>query len=213
MPYDFISNIKDTPLRTGDGDDYFRIGALKIFADGSLGGRTAALETPYTDDPGNSGILVTPPEELNSQVLTGHAMGMQVAIHAIGDRAARVSIEAISRAQKIIERKDTRHRLIHCQVLTPSLISEMKRYEIIADVQPVFLRTDMQWAVSRLGRERMRSSYAWQTMMGPEFMWQEGQTALLNPDPAGIYAAVTRKTLKASPKRIFLMKPFAFRML
>lgn len=78
-----------TPLRTGDGDDYFRIGAVKMFTDGSLGGRTAALEEPYSDDPDNRGMLVLPEDELKEQVYLAHAQGMQVAVHAIGDRACQ----------------------------------------------------------------------------------------------------------------------------
>lgn len=202
LPYEFIDELLDSPLRTGDGDDYFRIGAVKIFADGSLGGRTAALEEPYSDDPSNSGMLVNSEEELKAQVYKCHSAGMQVAIHAIGDRAVRVSLAAIADALARVPRRDARHRLVHVQILAPNLISEMKRLGVIADVQPKFITTDMRWAQQRVGPERMRTSYAWKTMLRAGILMAGGSDCPVEPpDPLlGIYAAVTRKDLDGKPK-------------
>ncbi len=191
----------ETPLRTGDGDDYFRIGAIKLFADGSLGGRTAALETPYSDDPGNNGILVVSEDELREQVYLAHAQGMQVAIHAIGDRAVKVSLNAISSAQSRLPVNRARHRLVHVQILSPLLITEMRRVGIVADVQPKFLSTDMHWAVDRVGNARMRSSYSWRTMLRAGVPLAGGSDCPVEPlDPLyGIYCAVTRKDMEGEP--------------
>ena len=205
IPFDYMQEVSETPLRTGDGDDYLRIGAIKMFADGSLGGRTAALEAPYSDDPRNSGILVVSEEELKRRVHTAHALGMQVAVHAIGDRAVRVSLEAVSDAQSRLPRKSLRHRLVHTQILSPSLITEMRRVGVVADVQPKFLTTDMRWAQQRVGPERMRWSYSWHTMLKAGIPLAGGSDSPVEPpDPLfGIYAAVTRKDLDGRPKGAF----------
>jgi predicted amidohydrolase YtcJ len=204
-PYEFLDELAEGPMRTGDGDDYFRIGAVKIFADGSLGGRTAALEEPYSDDPASSGILVVSEEELRARVYRAHALGMQVAVHAIGDRAVRVALEAIGYAQAKVPRERPRHRIVHAQILSPGLISEIKRNGVVADVQPKFLTTDMRWAQERVGPRRMRSSYAWRTMLKAGLQMAGGSDCPVEPaDPLwGIYAAVTRKDMEGGPKTSF----------
>lgn len=201
LPYSLLPELAATPLRTGDGDDYVRIGAVKIMADGSLGGRTAALEKPYADDRSTSGILVTPPDRLREAVYTCHALGMQVAIHAIGDRAVRVALEAIGHAQSRIVRSPLRHRVVHAQILSPLLMSEMKRARAIADIQPKFITTDRHWALQRVGPERIRSSYAWRTMQRSGLMLAGGSDCPVEPaNPCyGIYAAVTRQDLDGEP--------------
>ena len=201
LPWDFMKDLVSTPLRTKDGDDYFRIGGVKLFADGSLGGRTAALEEPYSDDPSTRGILVLDETELKERVYLAHAVGMQVAIHAIGDRAVRVALEAIDAAQTRLPRKDPRHRLIHTQILSPILITGMKRSGVVADVQPKFISTDMRWAQQRVGTERLRSSYAWRTMLKAGIPLAGGSDCPVEPpDPLlGIYCAVTRKDMEGHP--------------
>jgi predicted amidohydrolase YtcJ len=201
IPVEFIQDLFETPLRTGDGDDFFRIGAIKLFADGSLGGRTAALEAPYSDDPDNRGILVVHEEELKEQVYLAHAQGMQVAVHAIGDRAARVSLEAISSAQSKLPANHIRHRIVHAQILSPHIITEMRRVKVVADIQPKFISTDMRWAVERVGAARMRSSYSWRTMRRAGIPLAGGSDCPVEPlDPLlGVYCAVTRKDIDGNP--------------
>jgi predicted amidohydrolase YtcJ len=201
LPVSMLAELAETPLRTGDGDDYLRIGAAKMFADGSLGGRTAALEESYSDEPGNSGILVTSEDDLRKDVYWAHSLGMQVAVHCIGDRATRVSLSAIDNAQSRLPRKSLRHRLVHTQILSPALITEMRRVRVVADVQPKFLTTDMRWAHERVGAQRMRSSYAWHTMLKAGIPLAGGSDCPVEPsDPLwGIYAAVTRKDMDGHP--------------
>jgi predicted amidohydrolase YtcJ len=201
MPREALDGILETPLRTGDGDDYFRIGAVKVFSDGSLGGRTAALEAPYADDRSTSGILVTDESALKDAVYLAHAAGMQVAIHAIGDRATRISLAAINEAQSRIPRTSLRHRIVHAQILAPLLISEMKRTGVVVDVQPKFITTDMRWAQERVGAQRMRSSYAWRTMLKAGIPMAGGSDSPVEPPDTlfGIYAAVTRRDMEGNP--------------
>lgn len=202
LPYEFLDNILETPYRTGSGDLYFKFGAVKIFADGSLGARTAALSEPYSDDPSQKGLLVLPQEELNERVYRAHAAGMQVAIHAIGDEAVRVSLEAINRAQSLISKNNTRHRIVHAQILSPQLITEMKRVGVVVDIQPKFISSDMVWAQDRVGSQRMRSSYAWKTMLRARIPLAGGSDCPVEPpDPLlGIYCAVTRKNMNGEPE-------------
>ncbi len=202
IPVEYLQEIASTPLRTRDGDDYVRIGAVKMFADGSLGGGTAALDAPYSDEPSTSGILVTPEEDLKADVYLSHALGMQVAIHAIGDRATRVALGAIDSAQSKLPRKSLRHRLVHTQILSPHLITEMRRVRVVADVQPKFLTTDMRWAQERVGTQRMRSSYAWRTMLRAGIPLAGGSDCPVEPaDPLfGIYAAVNRTDMDGDPR-------------
>lgn len=201
VPGEFFEELSNSPFRTGDGDDYFRIGAVKLFADGSLGGRTAALESDYSDDPGNNGILVVSEEDLKDMVNRAHSIGMQVAIHAIGDRAVTVSLEAIDYAQSRLSEYKLRHRIVHAQILTPTLISEMKRVGVVADIQPKFLSTDMLWALDRVGPERMQSSYSWRSMLKAGIPLAGGSDCPVEPpDPLlGIYCAVTRKDMHENP--------------
>ncbi len=201
VPGEFLEELSNSPLRTGDGDDYFRIGAVKLFADGSLGGRTAALEFDYSDDPGNNGILVVSEEDLKDTVHRAHSIGMQVAIHAIGDRAVKVSLEAIDYAQSRLFEYELRHRIVHAQILTPALISEMKRVGVVADIQPKFLSTDMLWALDRVGPERMQSSYSWRSMLKAGIPLAGGSDCPVEPpDPLfGIYCAMTRKDMHGNP--------------
>lgn len=201
MPWDYLNALASEVERTGDGDDFFRIGAVKIFADGSLGGRTAALEAPYLDDPGNTGMLVLSEEELERRVFLAHALGMQVAVHAIGDRAVRVSLSAVEKAVSKVHRHDHRHRLVHVQILSPGLITDMKRAGIVADVQPKFLSTDMRFALDRVGAERMRTSYAFRSLASAGVPLAGGSDSPVEPlDPLyGIYCAVTRKDMQGEP--------------
>lgn len=202
VPWDFFPELLETPLRTNCGNEFFKVGAIKLFADGSLGARTAALEFSYEDDPGNAGMLTASQEELSEQVYRAHAAGMQVAIHAIGDRALRIALSAIASAQARIPWPWRRHRIVHAQVVSPELVREMRRNRVVADIQPRFIDTDMRWAESRLGKARMRYAYAWKTLLRAGIPLAGGSDCPVEPiDPLlGIYAAVTRKNEAGEPE-------------
>lgn len=191
----------ESGLRTGDGDPWFRVGALKLFADGSLGGRTAALRHPYADDPGNSGMYIWPREAFHALVDESHRRGMQVAVHAIGDGGAELAISAMVAAMRRTPRQDPRHRVIHCQVMGPDLIRAMAEHGLIAEIQPKFVTTDMAWADARVGPERARYSYAWRSLLHAGVRCAGGSDCPIEPiDPVlGLYAAVARQDLDGQP--------------
>ena len=111
-------------MRTGDGTPWFRIGNIKLLTDGSLGARTGFLRTDYCGEPGNRGVAVYTQEELDEVVLAAHLAGMQCAFHAIGDGAVERAVTAVERAQSV-QRKDLRHRIVHCQFADEDIFRRM----------------------------------------------------------------------------------------
>jgi hypothetical protein len=168
-----------------------RVNGVKIYADGSLGARTAALREPYSDDPKNTGILRYSDEALSDLVDKVDSMGMQVIVHAIGDRAVEQAAAALGRVAGADNPR--RHRIEHASLLPKDLRSKMLRHGIRAAVQPLFITSD-SWAVDRLGEERARDLYPLKTMLA------EGVVASGSSDSPvesmspilGIWAATTR---------------------
>lgn len=128
----------DLGLRTGLGDDRLSIGALKVFADGGMMARTAALTAPYVggDD---CGLLQDAPEALAEVIVDGHTAGWQLAVHAIGDRAVDVTLDALARAQRARPRPDARHRVEHCGLTRPDQLDRLARVGAVVVIQPAFL--------------------------------------------------------------------------
>lgn len=197
----YVDDLIAKGLRTGAGDEWFRIGPLKIFADGSLGGGTAALSEPYTDAPDSCGIPQLAPADMDALVAKAHTHGLQVAIHAIGDRAAEIALAAIARAQAALPGQQLRHRIVHCQILRSDLVDQFVREGVVADIQPKFITTDLHWAERRLGRDRLRWSYAWRDLLEAGVRCAGGSDSPVEPlEPfLGIYAAVTRRDLDGQP--------------
>jgi predicted amidohydrolase YtcJ len=172
--------------------------SVKLYADGALGSRGAALLTPYNDDPGNSGLLLSKPEHLADVARRARAAGFQVNTHAIGDRGVRNAIDAYEAAGVTPE---DRFRIEHFQVAAPSDFPRIARDGIIASMQPTHATSDMYWAEDRVGPERIRGAYAWRTVLnsgarltlGSDFPVED-----VNPF-FGIYAAVTRQDQKGWP--------------
>lgn len=158
---------RDSGLRTGFGDDRLRVGPLKLFSDGSLIGRTAAVSQPFLEDPNpnNLGMEMMPQEELDAIVLDGHRHGYQVAIHAIGDRAIEMCLDAYQRAQQAIPREDTRHRIEHCGILRPDLISRLVDQRVLPVSQPIFIREYGDGFIRHLGRERIALTYPFRSLL------------------------------------------------
>ena len=158
---------RNTGLRTGFGDGRLRVGPLKLFSDGSLIGRTAAVSQPFLEDPdpNNLGMEMMPQEELNERVLDGHRNGYQVAIHAIGDRAIEMCLDAYRNAQEAVPRKDTRHRIEHCGILRPDLIQRLVDQQVIPVSQPIFIREYGDGFIRHLGRERVALTYPFKSLL------------------------------------------------
>ncbi len=188
-------------LRSGFGDEWLRIGGVKIFADGALGPRTAAMVEPYENEPGNYGIVVTEKEEMMAYAADASANGLSVTIHAIGDRANHDVLDVYEavRSQEGSGKK-LRHRIEHVQVLHPNDINRLAELNIIASMQPLHATSDMEMADAYWG-ERARYSYAVRTVL------DSGATVVFGSDApveiidplAGIYAAVTRRRANGDP--------------
>ncbi len=179
-------------LRTGDGDEWLRIGHLKIFTDGALGSQTAALEEPYegTDD---RGILTIDPVELDRDVARAAAAGLAVAIHAIGDRAVHVALDAIEPTRRT--HPALRPRVEHLQLLREADISRFGDLGVIASMQPIHATSDRDLADRHWGAGRTPRAYPWRSLLRAGARLAFGSDApveLIDP-LLGIYAAVARK--------------------
>jgi predicted amidohydrolase YtcJ len=195
IPAERIDESANLGLLPGFGNDFVRIGFVKVFADGSLGARTAALKKPYNDHPQTSGMLLHKEKKLNKIVLAAHKAGLQLGIHAIGDQAIEAVLEAYSKVLKQFPQDNHRHRIEHCSVLSPQLITRMKSLGLIASVQPHFIVSDF-WVVDRLGKTRARWVYPLKTLLGEGLIVASGSDCPVEPvDPLlGIWAAVARKS-------------------
>ena len=190
---DFISKGYHTKKFSG-----FRMGPLKLLADGSLGGRTAYLRDDYSDDPGNRGIKVFKDEELEELIFIADSNNMDVAIHAIGDGMIDIVIDAIYKSMKKTNRTHHRHSIIHAQLANKSQIKRMAGLGISAIVQPIFLNSDIAIVKERLGEERAKETYLFKTM------YNEGvkvgfstDAPVESVDPEeNIYCSMSRKSIK-----------------
>lgn len=182
--------------RTGYGDEWFRIGAIKLFADGSIGGRTALLSEPYADDPSTTGLAVHTPDEMTEWVKRARQAGCTVAIHAIGDGGAERVIDVLE-AVPLRESVPPPHRdrLIHGQVLRADLLRRLVKLPVAVDIQPRFVASDFPWVMERLGPERLDYAYAWRTLLETGLPCGGGSDAPIEPmNPLlGIHAAITRR--------------------
>jgi predicted amidohydrolase YtcJ len=179
-----------------------RIGCLKGILDGSLGARTAALFAPYSDDSTTAGLTLLTQERLNELVLLADRNNLQVALHAIGDRAVHMAVESYGLAQKINGERESRHRIEHVQVIQPSDLAVLKTLGVVASMQPAHAGFDLAWAGSRLGPDRQNGAYAWRSILDSGARLAFGSdwpTVPLNP-LIGIYAAVTRCDTAGRPE-------------
>ena len=181
----------------GRGDDWLRIGGLKGFVDGSLGSGTALFEEPYSDEPDNTGLWVTPLEELREQVERAERAGLQVAIHAIGDRAIRHLLDLYAEVEREHGPRDRRFRVEHAQHLGPGDAARFAELGVVAAMQPYHAIDDGRWAERRIGPDRARLTYAFRSLLGAGAVVAFGSDWTVAPlDPMlGIYAAATRRTL------------------
>lgn len=156
--HDHLDALVAAGMETGFGDAWLRLGAIKVFSDGSLGARTAALFDPYDDDSRATGQLVRSPKELSALLAKAHGAGFQLAVHAIGDRAIDVVVEAFARVLDREPREDHRHRIEHFELPTEEVLDRMKEMGLCASMQPNFVA---RWSrpgglyERRLGRERL----------------------------------------------------------
>jgi predicted amidohydrolase YtcJ len=185
-----------------DPEHWLTVRCIKIFADGALGSRGAALSEPYSDAPEKRGDLTTSQEEIFKLTARALKSGMQVAVHAIGDRANRITLDAYEAALRTaVLAHDSRLRIEHAQVVAPQDIPRFRQLGVISSMQPPHCTSDMPWAEDRVGPERIRGAYAWRSFLNASVRVPlnsdfPGET----PNPFwGMYAAETRQSPDGKP--------------
>jgi len=194
IPAARLDELTSLGLFTGFGNDSLRIGFVKIFADGSLGARTAALKEPYADKPETKGMLLITEKKLDKLISEAHRAGLQLGVHAIGDRAIEAVLKAFAKVLEQSPRADHRHRIEHCSVLNPHLIKHFRKLGLTASVQPHFIVSDF-WVKDRVGKARARWVYPFKTLMNKGIVVVAGSDCPVEPiNPLlGIWAATTRR--------------------
>ncbi|TFB25049.1 amidohydrolase [Filobacillus milosensis] len=175
----------------GKQDDWLEFGAMKLFVDGALGGRTALLSEPYEDDPTTNGVSIHTDEGLEALVKKARQYNMPIAAHAIGDQAAEDIVRLI---EKYPPPKGMKDRIIHAQIMRPDLIKRIKELPLILDIQPLFVASDFPWVIDRVGEKRAKESYPWNTYLKEDILCGGGSDAPIEVvDPmVSIDAAVNR---------------------
>jgi predicted amidohydrolase YtcJ len=186
------------PMRASGPDDLFTLRAIKVYADGALGSRGAHLKAPYSDDPHNTGIVVTPASEIEQISRRALAAGFQVSTHAIGDAANHDVLEAYARAGVT---PAARFRIEHAQIMDLTDISRFAQLGVIASMQPTHCTSDMPWAEKRLGRTRLAGAYAWHRFLdaGVHLAFGSDFPVELSDPRLGLFAAITRTDVHGQP--------------
>ncbi|HUF91229.1 MAG TPA: amidohydrolase, partial [Candidatus Limnocylindria bacterium] len=179
--------------REAMGDGRVVVGALKLWLDGALGSRGAAMHAPYCDDPANTGLVLIPPDELHRLVSEAKAAGFQACVHAIGDRANTLALDAM----EAVGVAGRRFRIEHAQVLAPADIPRFAGLGVVPSMQATHCTSDMRWAAERLGPERIAGAYAWRSVLDTGAIIANGSDfPVEDPNPFhGLHAAVTRRPL------------------
>ncbi|HYW51971.1 MAG TPA: amidohydrolase [Gemmatimonadaceae bacterium] len=191
--------LRDTVAVRGRGDDFLRIGGLKGFVDGSLGSHTAAMYDGFTDRPSDKGLFVTPPESLYAWTLGADKAGLQVLVHAIGDRAIGTQLDVFQRVARENGARDRRFRIEHAQHIAARDLGRFGRQDVIASMQPYHAIDDGRWADQVIGADRAARTYAFRSLLDAKGPLAFGSDWFVAPPRPleGIYAAVTRRTLDA----------------
>ncbi len=185
----------------GYGNDHYTLRAVKLFADGALGSRGAALLAPYSDSPQAKGLLFVSDEEMQRRMEKGIRKGYQVNVHAIGDAGNRQVLDGFEKLGRRYDTASLRNRIEHAQVVALDDLPRFKRLGVIASMQPTHATSDMNMAEDRVGHDRIQGAYAWQTLLkqgspiacGSDFPVE-------SPNPFwGLHAAVTRESAEGKP--------------
>ncbi|MFT4941600.1 MAG: putative amidohydrolase YtcJ [Paraglaciecola sp.] len=185
-----------------DQDDFLSIRSVKVYGDGALGSRGAAMLASYSDDPENTGLLLTSESQIGPLFDTVLKSGFQLNFHAIGDRGNRIALDQFADSFKRVGGKTLRNRIEHAQVIDVTDIPRFKTLDIIPSMQPTHATSDMNMAEDRIGKTRLKGAYAWQT-----FLQQGSKLAFGSDFPVelanpfyGLHAAVTRQNRQNEPK-------------
>ena len=190
-----ILKIKKPPL---DGDDKFskfKVGCLKAWLDGSFGAYTAYMFEPFTSQPVTSGYCVIDENTLYERMKKTHNLGLQIAIHAIGDKANKILVDLYQKLLNEYPRDNHRHRIEHASILTPEVISGIKKLGLIASCQPAFILSEYDWLEKRLGSERCKNTYPFKSLVDAGVVIASGSDGPVeDPNPIlGLHAMVNRE--------------------
>lgn len=208
--------VAEKGITIGSGDAWIRLGSLKGHIDGIMGTSTARFFEPYSNNPTNRGrwrpLMVDSAGnfvegKFLSYMIDADRAGLQLTVHAIGDEANHVLLNYLEELNRINGTKDRRFRLVHAQVIAPNDFKRLGELGVVAEVQPFHLSDDMRWMEERIGRERCRGAYAFKSIMesgavlcfGTDWPGTSASEYPINP-MLGLYAAVTRQTIKGEPK-------------
>jgi hypothetical protein len=185
----------------GYGNDFLTVRSVKLFADGSVGSRGAAMLEPYSDAPGQRGLHYLSDAGMQESIETALKAGYQVNVHAIGDAANRQVLDAFEAAYKTVDGRALRNRIEHAQIVAPADFKRFVALDLIASMQPTAPTSDMNMAEDRVGKERLKGAYAWRTLLDQGTRIAAGSDfPVESPNPfLGFYAAVTRKGLNGRP--------------
>jgi hypothetical protein len=197
VPLKDWKRMADYVVAHGKGSDWLRWGAVKGYVDGSLGSTTAWFYQPYTDAPTTSGLIMAEPGVLHDYIKSADRAGLQVAVHAIGDRANDWLLDTYRQVAAENGARDRRFRIEHAQHLTSSAIPRFAAQGVIPSMQPYHAIDDGRWAEQRIGAERLKGTYAFRSLLDAKAAIAFGSDWTVAPlDPLqGIYAAVTRRTI------------------
>jgi len=197
-----LNELQDRRAQGGTTDPWLKTGALKAVTDGALGSRTAAMLEPYSDDPSTKGISTYDPDKLRDMAIARDKAGFQLNFHAIGDRANRMALNVFDAVLKANGPRDRRDRIEHAQVVAPMDFQRFKQLKVIASMQPSHQTTDMRWAEDRIGPERIKGAYAWNTMLRDGVRLAFGTDYPVEPVSPfrGLYACVTRERPEGGPR-------------
>ncbi|MEE9288367.1 MAG: amidohydrolase [Bacteroidota bacterium] len=186
----------------GLADNKLTIRSLKLYVDGALGSRGAALIDSYSDEPGNRGLTRTSEDELQRMCREAFEGGFQVCTHAIGDRGNHIVLNVYEEILQERRTEDHRFRVEHVQVLHPDDIPRFRELNVLPSMQPTHCTSDMYWAVDRVGPDRIEGAYAWRSLLESGVIIPGGSDfPVENPNPLwGIYAAVTRQDHQGWPE-------------
>ncbi len=214
-PLDSWPELKERGIKAGSGDDWIRLGGLKGHIDGIMGTSTARFYEPYSNDPMNYGrwrrLMVDEQGEFVEGQFLGHMLaadeaGLQMSVHAIGDEANGLLLDYLEELNRKNGKKDRRFRLVHAQVIASSDFARLGPLGILAEVQPYHLSDDMRWMEERIGHERCKTAYAFESIaeagavlcFGSDWPGTSAASYPINP-MLGIYAAVSRQTIRGEP--------------
>lgn len=196
---DLKTLLANGPIR--DKEDFLSIRSVKAYGDGALGSRGAALLSPYSDAPHQHGLLLTQPQDMTPLFTTVIGAGFQLNYHAIGDKANHVALNEFEKTFAAIGGSELRNRIEHAQVIAPEDLARFAELDVLPSMQPTHATSDKNMAEDRIGKDRMKGAYAWQTLLEsgiPLPLGSDFPVELANPF-YGLHAAVTRQDRDNQP--------------